>query len=288
MTESEMLKLMRTGANRIDAEKFGSFIAKRRRDRKLTQRELAEKLYISNKAVSKWECGLSLPDIALLEPLADALEVSVTELLHGECMPENTPDSSFTREESAFLMERLEEDAEERRSARKQAIKKRAILYFLCVGISCMELWLLYREGYRFGILADQISMDVLLAVILPMAFGIWFFFFIRERLPGYYDTEKISFYADGFMEMNIPGIYFNNQNWPHILKAGRGYCFLVPILYPALYFVLRLFVPGDVSLWFGPFLQLIVVLTGLFVPITIAARGRRSGDGRKKVRSLQ
>lgn len=123
MTESEMLKLMRTGANRIDAEKFGSFIAKRRRDRKLTQRELAEKLYISNKAVSKWECGLSLPDIALLEPLADALEVSVTELLHGECMPENTPDSSFTREESAFLMERLEEDAEERRSARKQAIK---------------------------------------------------------------------------------------------------------------------------------------------------------------------
>ncbi len=80
MTESEMLKLMRTGANRIDAEKFGSFIAKRRRDRKLTQRELAEKLYISNKAVSKWECGLSLPDIALLEPLADALEVSVTDI----------------------------------------------------------------------------------------------------------------------------------------------------------------------------------------------------------------
>ena len=143
-----------------------------------------------------------------------------------------------------------------------------------------MELWLLYREGYRFGILADQISMDVLLAVILPIAFGIWFFFFIRERLPGYYDTEKISFYADGFMEMNIPGIYFNNQNWPHILRAGRGYCFLVPILYPALYFVLRLFVPGDVSLWFGPFLQLIVVLTGLFVPIIIAARGGRSGDG--------
>lgn len=278
MTESEMLKSMRTGANGIDAEKFGSFVATRRRDRELTQRELAERLYISNKAVSKWERGLSLPDIALLEPLADALEVSVTELLHGERLPENTPEkSSFTREESTFLMGKLEEDAEERRNARKQIIKKRLILYCVGAGVSLVELGLLYNEGYRVGIMAGQISLDVLLSVILPLIFGLWFFFFIREKLPGYYDTEKISFYADGMFRMNVPGVYFNNKNWPHILRAGKGYCFLMPLLYPALYFVLRLLIPYELWRWFSPFLQLTAVLGGLFLPLIMA--GKRGGN---------
>lgn len=274
MTESEMLKSMRTGTNGIDAEKFGSFVATRRRDRKLTQRELAERLYISNKAVSKWERGLSLPDIALLEPLADALEVSVTELLHGECLPENIPEQNgFTREESAFLMGKLEEDAKERRSVRKQVIKKRLILYCLGAGVSLAEVALLYNEGYRVGIMAEQISLEVLLPVILPLFFGVWFFFFIREKLPGYYDTEKISFYSDGVFRMNVPGIYFNNTNWPHILRAGRGYCFLTPLLYPAFYFVLRLAIPCEQGHWVGLFLQLSAVLGGLFVPIFVAGR---------------
>ena len=50
----------------------------------MTQRELADRLYVSDKAVSKWERGLSLPDVALLIPLGDCLGVSVTELLRGE------------------------------------------------------------------------------------------------------------------------------------------------------------------------------------------------------------
>lgn len=45
----------------------------------LTQRELAERLHVTNKAVSKWECGLSYPDVTLLEPLASALELRVEE-----------------------------------------------------------------------------------------------------------------------------------------------------------------------------------------------------------------
>ena len=50
----------------------------------MTQKELAEKLYVTDKAVSKWERGLSLPDISLLEKLSEELEVDVSELLRGK------------------------------------------------------------------------------------------------------------------------------------------------------------------------------------------------------------
>ena len=63
----------------IDKEKFGSFVSSLRKAKGYTQKELAEKLYISDKAVSKWEVGASLPDTALLVPLSELLGVSVTE-----------------------------------------------------------------------------------------------------------------------------------------------------------------------------------------------------------------
>lgn len=67
----------------LDREKFGSFIARLRKEKGYTQKELAEKLSISDKAVSKWETGKSLPDISLLVILADIMEVTVTELLEA-------------------------------------------------------------------------------------------------------------------------------------------------------------------------------------------------------------
>ncbi len=68
----------------MDAQKTGSFIAQCRRERKLTQAELAAQLHVTDKAVSKWERGAGLPDIHLLEPLAQALEISLVELVRGE------------------------------------------------------------------------------------------------------------------------------------------------------------------------------------------------------------
>ena len=52
---------------------FGAFLAETRRARGLTQRDLAERLHVTDKAVSRWERGVGLPDINTLEPLADAL-----------------------------------------------------------------------------------------------------------------------------------------------------------------------------------------------------------------------
>lgn len=68
----------------MDAVKTGRLIVQARKEKELTQKDLAERLHVSTQAVSKWERGLNCPDIALLEPLAEALELTVTELLSGQ------------------------------------------------------------------------------------------------------------------------------------------------------------------------------------------------------------
>lgn len=64
----------------------GGVIRALRERQRLTQEELAEKIHVSGKAVSKWETGRGLPDISLLEPLSEALGISVMELLSGNCV----------------------------------------------------------------------------------------------------------------------------------------------------------------------------------------------------------
>lgn len=68
----------------MDYEKTGKFISQLRKEKKLTQKQLAEKLNVTNKAVSKWETGLGAPDISLLKELSKILGTSVNELLLGK------------------------------------------------------------------------------------------------------------------------------------------------------------------------------------------------------------
>ena len=65
----------------MNKERLGRFIAENRKTLGMTQRELAEKLHITDKAVSKWERGLSYPDVTLLEPLAVVFGLNVEELV---------------------------------------------------------------------------------------------------------------------------------------------------------------------------------------------------------------
>jgi len=68
----------------MDALKIGKFICEKRKNLNMTQSCLARKLHITDKAVSKWERGLSLPDISILIPLSKILNVSLYDLLKGE------------------------------------------------------------------------------------------------------------------------------------------------------------------------------------------------------------
>jgi len=71
----------------MDNARTGELIRTRRRELDMTQLDLARRLHVTDRAVSKWERGLSAPDIALLEPLSEALGLTVTELIRGEQAP---------------------------------------------------------------------------------------------------------------------------------------------------------------------------------------------------------
>ena len=84
----------------MDPQKTGQFICILRKQRGLTQRELAEAVGVTDKAVSRWERGRGLPDVSLLSPLAAALGTSVTELLAGEPL---TAEERGARSDSVLL-----------------------------------------------------------------------------------------------------------------------------------------------------------------------------------------
>ena len=89
---------------------MGTFIAELRKERQMTQKELAAKLGVTDKAVSKWERSLSCPDIALLMPLAEALGVTVSELLSGRQQASEAEEraaQSALRYSQQTLLERL-------------------------------------------------------------------------------------------------------------------------------------------------------------------------------------
>lgn len=74
----------------MDNKKFGQFILQLRKEKGWTQLELAEKLNITDKAVSKWERGVGFPDIKMIEPLAEIFNVSVLEIMRSEKVSEQS------------------------------------------------------------------------------------------------------------------------------------------------------------------------------------------------------
>lgn len=99
----------------MDLKHIGQFIATKRREQNLTQEQLAEKIGVSNKTVSKWETGKTMPDYSVVESLCEALNISVGELLSGE---EKEPDKMNTSNEEVALLsyriEQLEKDKKDR------------------------------------------------------------------------------------------------------------------------------------------------------------------------------
>lgn len=246
----------------IDKEKFGAFVAQLRKEKGLMQKELAEKLYVSDKAVSKWERGLSVPDVGLLVPLAELLGVSVTELLEGRRIPkEEAMDSDQTEE----LVQRvIGMTAEENRGGRAG----KGPVLMLCILLGAAELWLLILLGIPW----EEILVSLGIVMLLMAIFGVHFCIFARDRLPKYYDENRIAFISDGFLRMNLPGVYFNNNNWPHVLWAAQLWCLLGLTLTPVAFFLFRSLMPQS---WQGAWVYVVLFLTlgSLFIPITVAAR---------------
>ena len=68
----------------MNQEKIGKFIASKRKEKNMTQSELAEKLGVTDKSIGNWENGRNMPDLSLLKPLCKELDITVNDLLSGE------------------------------------------------------------------------------------------------------------------------------------------------------------------------------------------------------------
>ena len=133
----------------MDKAKTGALISAARKEKNLTQRELAKVLHVSDRAVSKWERGAGFPDISLLEPLADALGLGVLDLLRGERGAESQPELTV-REALAFLGEQAKRQTRKRWS---QVLAAACAL--LMVG------FVLFAILDRAGVFLREISLEV-------------------------------------------------------------------------------------------------------------------------------
>ena len=119
----------------MDNLKFGAFIAQLRKENNLTQKELADRLHVTDKAVSKWETGKGFPDVKLMEPLAQELGISLVELLQGERQQAAT----LSVEEAGNVAKQAME-CSERETARKYLRLLRALL--TGIGAWCaLDVW---------------------------------------------------------------------------------------------------------------------------------------------------
>ena len=260
----------------MNKEMTGRLIAEARKEKHMTQQELADQLHITGKAVSKWETGVSAPDVGLLIPLSETLGLTVTELLEGrrtEAQMDRTPEQveDIVKKAIAFT-----EEAPEKQRAGK---KKRALIYTACALIAALEFGLLWLFDVPLntatmlgrGLLGEIFGSFGVLE-LLSVGFGAYLMFFITERLPAYYDDNEISSFSSGAFRMNMPGVTFNNRNWPHILRALRIWAMLSMVLTVPVAAALAALFPA-VYASFGRYLLMALYMGGLFVPVYIVAR---------------
>ena len=134
----------------MDQMETGKFIAQQRKARGLTQRELADLLGISDKTVSKWECGAGLPEVSLMLPLCQELEISVNELLLGRKLE----DFEYKRKAENNIMDYIHEKARTKRLLIAYTIVGimnvfAGVALILCGGL--LELRTVYRVLFIVG-----------------------------------------------------------------------------------------------------------------------------------------
>ncbi len=100
----------------MEQEKIGEFIAAQRKEKGMTQKQLGDALKISDKTVSKWECGKGLPDISIIMPLCELLNISVNELLSGEHLTED----SYPEKAEENMMQLIQETENQKRDSTRR------------------------------------------------------------------------------------------------------------------------------------------------------------------------
>lgn len=257
----------------IDKKEFGCFLAELRKEKGFTQKELAEKLFVSDKAVSKWETGGSIPDVALLMPLSKLLGVTVPELL--ECRRYTAAETIAPERADAMMSTVIQLTDEERTAAEKS--RKKIQSWFIGAAVVSLVACLL---NYQYFSQVRSINpMAVAMPLMIPLfglIFGIYACFSAKEKLPSYFDENKISAMSDGMFRMNLPGVHFNNSNWKHILGWIRIWSILMMLAGPVVWFVTCWFSQRmDWTVVYGASsgVTAAVLVVSIFLPIYVLAK---------------
>lgn len=161
----------------MDQIKIGKFISERRKSVGLTQAQLAEKLNITDRAVSKWETGRAMPDSSLMLELCEILKISVNDLLCGEVVTVE----NYNKELERNLLEMVK--------AKEQADKRLLALEWVIGILSCIVLF----APILIGALLPMENWQRIACVFsgfIPALVG--FFFTLRiEQVAGYYECKK-------------------------------------------------------------------------------------------------
>ena len=140
----------------MNQDKIGKFILELRKQKGMTQKELAEQIGISDKTISKWECGNSIPDISYLEALCNSLDISVNELLSGERLSKE----SYSEKAEENIMALMKEN----KKNKKGNITR--IFFGMVLIIMAFGILLLGWEG-SIGVLRYYLDYPTLIILIL-------------------------------------------------------------------------------------------------------------------------
>lgn len=164
----------------MDQIKIGRFIQKKRKEQKLTQSELAEKLNITDRAISKWENGICLPDASIMYELCELLNITINDLFSGEVV--DMKNSEKRLEENLLEMTKMKEEKDKQLLALEYVIgiiTTITFITFIFVAVFVeMESWLC-------------ISLVVIGSIIF--AFGMGNAIKI-EQIAGYYECPNCKY----------------------------------------------------------------------------------------------
>ena len=135
----------------MDNEKFGKFIQKLRKEKNMTQKQLGEKLNITDKAISKWERGLSFPDISMLNSIAETFDITVTELLNCEIGVKNEIDVEKAIQEAVEKITKSQEKKKNKLKKLKKVSSIISVIIFICCLITqLVYLFVLKPRNYEY------------------------------------------------------------------------------------------------------------------------------------------
>ena len=152
----------------MDQEKIGRFLAELRKEQGMTQQQLADAIGVSNKTISKWECGKGMPELSSIIPLCQTLHINVNELLSGERLPED----GYSKKAEENMMSLIQETENTKRNSNSRMI----LIITVIAIVLCVGYMILTNMGLSMGLwFLDYPTATILLvmAVLFLLATGL-------------------------------------------------------------------------------------------------------------------